>query len=104
MHRIFPPHPQILFVCDADADADADVYSIAKADADADADVIFIRTADADADANVENNADDPQMRMRMQIFDTSLVRTCDFDIEGGCVNFFFFFMTAKLTGLDLCH
>ena len=46
-----------------DADADAHVYSIA------DADVIFIRTADADA--NVENNVDNP--RMRMQIFDTSL-------------------------------
>ena len=52
---------------DADADADTSFYKIA--DADADADVIFIRTVGADA--NVENNADD--MRMQMQIFDTSL-------------------------------
>ena len=48
---------------DADANADTSFYKIA------DADVIFIRTADAD----VENNADDPWMRMQMQIFDTSL-------------------------------
>ena len=62
MHRIFPPHPHILFVCDVDVDED--VYSIAKADADAD--VIFTRTADADA--NVENNADDPRMRVQYSI------------------------------------
>ena len=49
---------------DADADEDTSFYQIA------DADVIFIKTADT----NVENNADDP--RMRMQIFDTSLLHT----------------------------